>query len=73
MGRNHPVGIILAAILFGALYQGGSEVSFEIPTLTRDMIVVIQGMIILMCGALENVFRPYLEALFRPRRAAMVR
>ena len=23
MGRNHPVGIILAAILFGMLYQGG--------------------------------------------------
>jgi simple sugar transport system permease protein len=70
MGRNHPVGIFLAAILFGALYQGGSEVSFEIPQLTREMIVVIQGMIILMCGALENVFRPYLEALFRPQHPA---
>ena len=23
MGRNHPVGIMLAALLFGALYQGG--------------------------------------------------
>ena len=23
MGRNHPAGILLAAILFGALYQGG--------------------------------------------------
>lgn len=70
MGRNHPVGILLAAVLFGALYQGGSEVSFEIPQLTREMIVVIQGMVILMCGALENLFRPHLEALFRPRRAA---
>ena len=25
MGRNHPVGIVLAAILFGVLYQGGAE------------------------------------------------
>lgn len=73
MGRNHPVGVFLAAVLFGALYQGGSEVSFEIPQLTREMIVVIQGMIILMCGALENVFRPSLEALFRPRRTAAAR
>ena len=31
MGRNHPVGIVLAALLFGALYQGGAELSFEIP------------------------------------------
>ena len=31
MGRNHPVGIVLAAILFGALYQGGSELSFDMP------------------------------------------
>ena len=23
MGRNHPVGIIFSAILFGILYQGG--------------------------------------------------
>ena len=34
MGRNHPVGIVLAAILFGALYQGGSELSFDMPKLT---------------------------------------
>ncbi|MGI9434968.1 MAG: ABC transporter permease, partial [Geminicoccaceae bacterium] len=34
MGRNHPVGIILAAILFGALYQGGSELSFDMPRIS---------------------------------------
>jgi simple sugar transport system permease protein len=69
MGRNHPVGIVLAALLFGALYQGGSEVSFELPNLNRDMIVAIQGFIILMCGAFENLFRRRLEALFSPRAA----
>ena len=58
MGRNHPVGIVPAAILFGALYQGGSELSFDMPTLTRDMVVVIQGLIILVCGALEHALRP---------------
>ena len=65
MGRNHPVGIVLAAILFGALYQGGSELSFDMPTLTRDIVVVIQGLIILVCGALEHALRGPLEALFR--------
>ena len=65
MGRNHPVGIVLAAVLFGALYQGGSELSFDMPTLTRDMVVVIQGLIILVCGALEHALRGPVEALLR--------
>jgi len=65
MGRNHPLGIVLAAILFGALYQGGSELSFDMPTLTRDMVVVIQGLIILVCGALEHALRRPLEAFVR--------
>ena len=47
MGRSHPVGIVLAALLFGALQQGGAELAFEIPTITRDMVVVIQGLVIL--------------------------
>jgi len=63
MGRNHPVGIVLAAVLFGALYQGGSELSFDMPRLTRDMVVVIQGLIILVCGALEHALRRPVEAL----------
>ena len=47
MGRNHPLGIVLAALLFGALYQGGSELAFDIPTINREMVVVIQGLVIL--------------------------
>ena len=63
MGRNHPVGIVLAAILFGALYQGGSQLTFDMPRINRDMVVVIQGLVILSCGALENIFRRPLAAL----------
>ncbi len=64
MGRNHPVGIFFAAVLFGALYQGGSQLSFDMPKVNRDMVVVIQGLIILSCGAMENLFRAPLTALF---------
>ena len=64
MGRNHPIGIVLAAMLFGLLYQGGTELSFAKQHINRDMVVVIQGLIILFMGALENAFRPYLTALF---------
>jgi simple sugar transport system permease protein len=70
MGRNHPIGIILAALLFGALYQGGSELSFDMPTISRDIVVVIQGLVILFAGALEHMFRPTLIAIFaRSERA----
>ena len=64
MGRNHPAGIIVAAVLFGALYQGGSQLSFDMPKINRDMVVVIQGLVILLCGAMENVFKAPLAALF---------
>jgi general nucleoside transport system permease protein len=65
MGRNHPAGIVAAAVLFGALYQGGSELSFDMPALTRDLVVVIQGLIILVCGAFEQALRRPVAALFR--------
>jgi general nucleoside transport system permease protein len=67
MGRNHPLGIALAALLFGALQQGGAELAFDIPTITREMVVVIQGLIILFSGALVHLPRPWLQALFARR------
>lgn len=56
MGRNHPIGIFLASLLFGALYQGGTELDFEFQSITREMVVLIQGMIILFSGALAYMF-----------------
>ena len=70
MGRNHPVGIVLASLLFGALFQGGGDLAFEMPKITREMVVVIQGLVILFAGALEYLFWPYLAAIFR-RPAAL--
>jgi general nucleoside transport system permease protein len=65
MGRAHPMGVVLAAFLFGVLYQGGTELSFEKPSITRDMIVVIQGFVILFAGALEYGFKRPLAQLFK--------
>ncbi|MGH6891330.1 MAG: ABC transporter permease [Dongiaceae bacterium] len=64
MGRNHPVGIVLSAILFGALYQGGAELAFEVPTVNRDMIVAMQGLIIMFSGALAYMNRPWIARLY---------
>ena len=67
MGRAHPVGIILAALLFGVLYQGGAELAFENPKISRDMIVVIQGLVVLFAGALEHMFRRPVATLLARR------
>ena len=64
------VGIVLAAILFGMLYQGGAELAFDRPKISRDMIVVIQGLVVLFAGALEHMFRRPVAALLARRAAA---
>lgn len=63
MGRNHPFGVLLAALLFGFLYQGGAELALwtDIP---RDLITVIQALVILFTGALDNMVRMPLAKLF---------
>ena len=65
MGRSHPLGIVFAALLFGILYQGGADLSFEMPNITREMIVVIQGLVILFAGALEFMYRPALVRIYQ--------
>lgn len=64
MGRNHPFGIVLSALLFGLISQGGAEVAFEVPGFTKDMIVMMQGLIVLFSGALAYVFAPMIGRLY---------
>lgn len=69
MGRLHPVGILLSAFLFGILAQGGTELSMEIPILNREMVVIVEGLIIIFCGALEYMFRkPVVELIQKQRK-----
>ncbi len=63
MGRSHPVGVLIAAVLFGALYQGGAELEFE-TSVPREMVLVIQALVILFTGALHNMVRGPVTATF---------
>ncbi|MBR7781043.1 ABC transporter permease [Undibacterium luofuense] len=65
MGRQHPVGILLSSILFGALIQGGFDLSLEKPNIPPETFIFIQGLIILFCGAMENLYAPVLSAMFK--------
>jgi len=67
MGRSHPLGVLLAALLFGFLYQGGAELALW-TNIPRELIVVIQALVILFTGALDNMVRMPLEKLFLARR-----
>ncbi len=68
IGRRHPAGIVLAALLFGALSQGGAELSFELPGFSRDMVLLLQGLIVLFAGVLGPVAAPWLARAWRSTR-----
>ncbi len=70
MGRNHPVGVFMAAILFGFLYQGGAALGLN-TTIPIEMRTVVQGLVILFTGALDVMVRMLLTRafnLFRSRQ-----
>ena len=46
IGRNHPIGIVIAAIFFGGLLVGGRIMQFS-PGVPLELVRVIEGVIIL--------------------------
>ncbi len=68
IGRNHPVGVVLAALLFGFLYQGGAELGLW-TSIPIELRIVVQGLVILFTGALDQMVRMMLGWAFRGRRA----
>ncbi|WP_126974606.1 ABC transporter permease [Frigidibacter oleivorans] len=71
MGRNHPVGVMFAALLFGFLYQGGAELGLW-TTIPLELRTVVQALVILFTGALDTMMRMGVERVFAlfARRAA---
>lgn len=67
MGRNHPLGVFLAAILFGFLYQGGAELGLW-TSIPIELRIVVQGLVILFTGALDQMVRMMLGFVFRLAR-----
>jgi ABC-type uncharacterized transport system permease subunit len=69
MGRSHPFGVFLSAILFGFLYQGGAELALW-TSIPRELIVVIQALVIMFTGALDNLVRIPIAKLFNLSKGA---
>ena len=68
IGRNHPVGIIFAAIFFGGLMQGGRMMQMS-PGVPLELVRIVEGVIILALAVpeLKRIFY-FLRTKFRRKR-----
>jgi len=65
LGKNHPLGVVLAAILFGILNYGGSIVNiFTAGRIPRELIMVLQAVIVIFVVISDEV----VKRLIRQRR-----
>ena len=68
LGRNHPVGVMFAALLFAVLTRGGIPVDAFTQHVTKDIVQILQATIILFVAA-EALFRePFTRLRQRLRR-----
>ena len=59
-GRAHPLGVVLAALLFGTLSQGALAVNALVP---KEMLDVLQAVVILVVAATPELRRKLREAV----------
>ena len=65
LGKNHPLGVVLAAILFGILNYGGAIVNiFTAGRIPRELIMVLQAVIVIFVVISDEV----VKRLIRQRR-----
>jgi ABC-type uncharacterized transport system permease subunit len=72
LGRNRPCGVVMAALLFGALHKGTADLDLETENVTRDLSLILQALIILSVSA-EGLWHSKLlsGALEKRRRRAV--
>jgi simple sugar transport system permease protein len=70
LGRSHPVGVLLAGLLFGALQAGGRQMQVD-AGVSLDIISVIQALIIIFIAA-PMLVRAVVPWMFRSRAARQV-
>jgi simple sugar transport system permease protein len=68
LGRNHPVGVFLAAILFAILLRGGIFVDAFTTQVSKDIVDMLQGIVIVFVAA-EAMFRGPLKQFALMKKA----
>jgi len=59
IARNHPLGVILSALLFGAIHNGAREIEFLSERMTKELSVIMEAFIIIVIAS-----QPYLVRFF---------
>ena len=54
LGRNHPVGVFFAALFFAVLQRGGIFVDIETRYVSKDLVEVLQAIVILFVASLQR-------------------
>ncbi|MEC8127865.1 MAG: ABC transporter permease [Pseudomonadota bacterium] len=72
LGRSHPVGILLAGLLFGGLEAGGRQMQVD-AGVSIDMISIMQALIIIFVAAPLLVKRVFPVLFLRKRNGEAVR
>ena len=72
LGRSHPVGILLAGLLFGGLEAGGRQMQVD-AGVSIDMISIMQALIIIFVAAPLLVKRVFPVLFLRKRDGEAVR
>ena len=67
IGRNNPVGVLLAALFFATLSQGGLAINAMVP---KQMVEVLQGIVILAVATAVPEVRRLLRSAMSRRKAA---
>jgi ABC-type uncharacterized transport system permease subunit len=57
LGRNHPLGIFIAAIFFAVLKRGEIFVDIETRFVSKDLVEVLQAIIIIFVASLQRYTR----------------
>ncbi len=57
LGRNHPLGIVIAAIFFAVLKRGEIFVDIETRFVSKDLVEVLQAIIIIFVASLQKFSR----------------
>lgn len=57
LGRNHPLGIFIAAIFFAVLKRGEIFVDIETRYVSKDLVEVLQAIIIIFVASLQRYTR----------------
>jgi simple sugar transport system permease protein len=60
LGRNNPIGVIFAALLFGLLSFGGLAINAYVP---KELVDILQAIVIIFVIASSRPFRDYIMRL----------